>query len=183
VTLDRARAAQAVRLWLERRREARRSVAATRGEPAGDSAPAPSAEDIELEALRALLIASRTFAGRPPVLFRLPGEAESLQQMPPIDIAWLDGPSPHHRRWLDGVLPSVAVGGLVVATGVFADRHVLDEDSEPAPGEAAAARQARAFPGYFLSHPQLASTVLPIADGVAVGVKTASLVTERGGPF
>lgn len=91
-----------------------------------------------------------------------------------IDLLVLAGPSPKARRWLDAALPRVARGGSVVATAVFAGGRALDLDAEDLES-----RALRGFPAYFLGHPQLASTIVPIADGLAVGGKLASLVTER----
>jgi hypothetical protein len=164
----------AIEAWLRLRGEARRI---TRKEE-------PAAPDLDpLSALLSMLRRSREFADRPPLplrLVELPEQAELdlSPGLPPIDLALLRGPSPRHRRWLDTLLPSVAVGGYVVATGVFAGGRAVDLDSDDAE-----TRQLRTFPGYFLSHPQLEATILPIADGLALGVKLRPLITERGGPF
>lgn len=167
--------------WLRLRAQARRVV--QRLEPdAADPTPGPDA----LAAFLSLLARSRESPGRvtPPRRIELPDQANEVDlsaDSPSIDLAVLHGPSARQRRWLDALLPSVAVGGYIVATGVFAGGRSVDYDAADA--DSAEARQLRSFPGYFLSHPQLESTILPLADGLAVGVKLRSLVTERGGPF
>jgi len=96
----------------------------------------------------------------------------------PLDLAYLDGDKREYRRTLDLLLPKLRVGGLVVVDNLLWGGKVADLDEDD-PETAA----IRAFNGYFLIHPQLASVLLPLGDGVGLGTKTKPLITEMGGPF
>jgi predicted O-methyltransferase YrrM len=96
-----------------------------------------------------------------------------------FDLLLLESPRVEFRRFLDGLLPKLAVGGTVLAVGVLAEGRVADWDAE----EDGEVRALRAFNPYFSIHPQLRTAILPIAGGLAVGVKTKPLITETGGPW
>ena len=106
---------------------------------------------------------------------------EALELLPgldgPFDLAYVDADKPHLRRYLDLLLPKLAVGGLVVVDNLLWKGRVagdeMDEETEA----------IRAFNGYLMMHPQLRSVLLPLGDGVGLATKTKPLVTEMGGPF
>ena len=106
---------------------------------------------------------------------------EALEILPtltgPFELVYVDGDKLHLRRFLDLLLPKLAVGGLVVVDNLLWKGHVagdqMDDETEA----------IRAFNGYFMMHPQLRSVVLPLGDGVGLATKTQPLVTEMGGPF
>jgi predicted O-methyltransferase YrrM len=112
----------------------------------------------------------------------LPGQ-EALAAMGAFagtfDLLLLESPREEFRRLLDGLLPKVAVGGTVLAVGVLGEGRVADWDAE----EDREVRALRAFNPYFTIHPQLRSAILPVAGGLAMGVKTKMLMTETGGPW
>ncbi len=106
---------------------------------------------------------------------------EALELLPaldgPFELAYLDGDKRDYRRCLDLLLPKLAVGGVIVVDNLLWKGLVAgDEDDETT-------ESVRAFNGYFMIHPQLRSLLLPLGDGVGVGVKTKPLITEMGGPF
>lgn len=111
-------------------------------------------------------------------------EGEALEILPPLpgpfDLVFVDGDKQHYRRFLDLSLPKLRVGGLVVLDNLLYQGLV----AEPQEGEEAPQAEAvAAFNGYFMIHPQLRSVVVPLGDGVGIGVKLVPLVTEMGGPF
>ena len=106
---------------------------------------------------------------------------EAVELLPaltgPFELAYLDADKLHLRRYLDLLLPKLAVGGLVVVDNLlWKGRVAADETDEET-------EAIRAFNGYFMMHPQLNSVLLPLGDGVGLATKTRPLVTEMGGPF
>ena len=106
---------------------------------------------------------------------------EALEILPglagPFELAYIDADKTNLRRFLDLVLPKLAVGGLVVIDNLLWKGWVagdeMDDETEA----------IRAFNGYLMMHPQLRSVLLPLGDGVGLAAKTQPLVTEMGGPF
>jgi predicted O-methyltransferase YrrM len=101
----------------------------------------------------------------------LPGLAEVF------DLAYVDAEKPHLRRFLDLLLPKLAVGGLVVIDNLLWKGRVASDDTDDE------VEAIRAFNGYLMMHPQLCSVMLPLGDGVGLATKTKPLITEMGGPF
>jgi predicted O-methyltransferase YrrM len=100
---------------------------------------------------------------------------------PPIDLAYVDAVKGEYRRYLDVLLPKLAVGGLLVFDNLLWKGLVAeppDDQEEDAETEA-----LRAFNAYLMSHPQLCAVVLPFGDGVGLAAKTRPLASELGGPF
>ncbi|HEV8629350.1 MAG TPA: O-methyltransferase [Thermoanaerobaculia bacterium] len=127
---------------------------------------------------------ARGFLARGGVLERvelLAGEA--LAVLPglegPFDLAYLDAVKREYRRYLDLLLPKLAVGGLVVADNLLWKGRVAEPPAEGDPD----ADALRAFNGYLMMHPQLEAVVLPFGDGLGVAVKTRPTIMEMGGPF
>ncbi|MGE5234713.1 MAG: O-methyltransferase [Acidobacteriota bacterium] len=112
-------------------------------------------------------------------------EGKALDVLPslagPFDIVYVDALKTEYRRYLDLTLPLLAVGGLVVVDNLLWKGRI----AAPPAGEEPTAddRAIAAFNPYFLSHPQLRSLILPLGDGVGLGVKTQPLILEMGGPF
>jgi caffeoyl-CoA O-methyltransferase len=111
-------------------------------------------------------------------------EGAALDVLPglegPFDLVFIDAVKQEYRRYLDQILPKLRVGGLVAVDNLLWKGHVADPDEDP---EDEVARSMRAFNGYFIMHPQLQATVLPLGDGLGIATKTKPLVTEMGGPF
>ncbi|MEO8275606.1 MAG: O-methyltransferase [Thermoanaerobaculia bacterium] len=99
----------------------------------------------------------------------------------PFDLVYIDGDKRDYRRALDLTLPMVNVGGYVVVDnllwhGSIADPKLRAENDE-------SAREIERFNPYFMIHPQLATVLLPLGDGVGLGVKRRQTIRELGGPF
>jgi predicted O-methyltransferase YrrM len=99
----------------------------------------------------------------------------------PFDLVFIDADKAGYRRYLDGVLPLVRVGGLIVVDNLLWKGHIAEPPDVDEADEDA--RAVEAFNGYFSIHPQLQSLILPLGDGVGIATKLRPLVTEMGGPF
>jgi predicted O-methyltransferase YrrM len=128
---------------------------------AGYLARAGVAEQVELVEGRAL-----------DVLPRLPG---------PFDLVFLDADKREYRRCLDLVLPLVAVGGRIVVDNLLWKGAIADPSLRAAADDEAAAIER--FNSYFLIHPQLATALLPLGDGIGFAVKRRPTLRELGGPY
>lgn len=145
---------------------------------------APAAEIVALDRDADRLAQARDFLQRAGVSERvrlIEGEAlESLSRLDgEFDLIYIDADKQGYRRYLDLGLQRLRVGGLIVADNLLWGGRVADPEAE----EDEATRALRAFNGYFLSHPQLASLIVPLGDGVGIASKTQRLITEQGGPF
>lgn len=114
-------------------------------------------------------------------------ETEALEYLgrtesdPGFDLVFLDGDKKDYRRCLDLVLPRMPVGGRIVVDnllwhGAIGDPTLRDDDDESADA-------IEAFNPYFTIHPQLATVVLPLGDGVGLAVKRRPTMREMGGPI
>jgi predicted O-methyltransferase YrrM len=147
---------------------------------------APEAQVVTIDRDPAMLAAARGYLERGGVLDRVElVEGEALDAIarlaPPFDLAWVDAAKADYRRYLDRLLPLVTVGGLLVFDNVLWQGRVAEpaDDGE----KAAAADHLRAFNGYLMIHPQLAASVLPLGDGVALAAKLKPTILEQGGPY
>ena len=100
---------------------------------------------------------------------------------PGIDLVFLDADKRDYRRCLDLALPLVAVGGRILVDNLLWHGSIADPELRE-PGDESAEAIER-FNPYFLIHPQLATVILPLGDGVGFAVKRSATVRERGGPF
>jgi predicted O-methyltransferase YrrM len=149
---------------------------------------APGARVVTIDTDPVRLAQARAFLERGGVAERVElVEAPALEALarlePGIDLVYLDAVKREYRRYLDLVLPRLRVGGVVVADNLLWGGEVAEPRHEDSGEEDPAVAAIRAFNGYFMSHPQLRAVVLPLGDGVGVGVKTRPLVSEVGGPF
>ena len=99
----------------------------------------------------------------------------------PFDLVFIDADKKEYRRCLDLALPLVAVGGRVVVDNLLWHGSIADPALR-GDGDANAEAIER-FNPYFLIHPQLASVILPLGDGVGLAVKRRPTMRELGGPY
>jgi predicted O-methyltransferase YrrM len=113
--------------------------------------------------------------------FERAGEAESivvlnqsalevLENFPHrnLDIVFIDADKTEYRAYLDLAIPRLKRSGLVIVdnclwSGRVAQPERADDTSET--------RALRDFNRYFLAHPDLAATILPLGDGTGVGAR------------
>lgn len=82
---------------------------------------------------------------------------ESLRTFPQrsnLDIALVDADRHDYQAYLDAVVPLLKLSGLVVFSGCHDDRPEM-----------------HAFNEYFLAHPDLEATILPIGNGTGIGAR------------
>lgn len=83
---------------------------------------------------------------------------------PGIDFAFIDAVKTEYSAYLDALLPKMAPGGMItVDNALWSGRVAADEHDENTDA-------LRAFNEKFLRHEQLEATILPVGDGVGVGV-------------
>lgn len=113
----------------------------------------------------------------------LEGEALTVVQtvVGPFDLVYIDGDKQDYRRALDLTLPKVAVGGYVVIDNLLW-KGAIGDPALRADGDRSAMEIER-FNPYFIIHPQLATVLLPLGDGVGLAVKRKPTIRELGGPF
>lgn len=83
---------------------------------------------------------------------------------PGIDLAFIDAIKTEYIAYLDALLPVMAPGGVIAVDNVLWSGRIAageqDDDSSA----------LRAFNEYFLHHEQLVATILPVGDGIGLGV-------------
>lgn len=98
--------------------------------------------------------------------------APALEALPrlagPFDLAFIDALKPEYEGYLERILPLLRRGGVVAVDNLLwggrASGSAPDDRGEDT-------RAIRAFNRRFLSHPELVATIIPVGDGVGVGVK------------
>jgi predicted O-methyltransferase YrrM len=90
---------------------------------------------------------------------------ENFQQRN-LDIVFIDADKRQYRDYLDLVIPILKRSGIVVIDDCLLGGDVLREDRDDETVTA-----MREFNEYFLSHPQLNATILPLGDGTGIGAR------------
>ena len=99
----------------------------------------------------------------------------------PFDLVYLDADKTEYRRCLDLALPRMPVGGRIVVDNLLWQGRIADPSLRPEGDRVAEAVER--FNPYFLIHPQLAASILPVGDGVGFAVKRRETMRELGGPY
>ena len=83
---------------------------------------------------------------------------------PGIDFAFIDAIKTEYSAYLDALLPKMAPGGMIAVDNVlWSGRIAAGEHDENTDA-------LRAFNEKFLRHQQLDATIVPVGDGVGIGV-------------
>ncbi len=83
---------------------------------------------------------------------------------PGIEFAFIDAIKTEYSGYLDGLLPKMAPGGMITVDNVlWSGRIAAGEHDENTDA-------LRAFNEHFLRHEQLEATIVPLGDGLAIGV-------------
>jgi predicted O-methyltransferase YrrM len=90
---------------------------------------------------------------------------ENFQQRN-LDIVFIDADKRQYRDYLDLVIPVLKLSGIVVI-----DNCLLGGDVLPGGPDDETTVAMRQFNEYFLSHPQLNATILPLGDGTGIGAR------------
>lgn len=145
---------------------------------------APEARVVTLDRDPEQLARARSYLERGGVAERVElveGEAlEVLERLEgPFALAYVDAEKVHYRRYLDRILPKLAVGGMVAFDNLLWKGRV----AEPPEEDDEEADALRAFNAYLMIHPQLRAQVLAIGDGFGIATKVRPLIQEMGGPY
>lgn len=83
---------------------------------------------------------------------------------PGIEFAFIDALKPEYTAYLEGLLPKMASGGMITVDNVLWSGRIAagdhDEDTDA----------LRAFNQRFLSEERLGATIVPVGDGLGIGV-------------
>ena len=83
---------------------------------------------------------------------------------PGVEFAFIDAIKPEYSGYLEALLPKMAPGGMITVDNVLWSGRIAagdhDEDTDA----------LRAFNEKFLHHEQLDATIVPVGDGLGVGV-------------
>lgn len=88
-----------------------------------------------------------------------------------LDAVFIDADKPNYSAYLDLVLPRVRVGGLIIGDNALAWGEVAR--SATTTFEPHNVQALDAFNTRMSTHPQLLSTLVPLGDGMVVGIKVA----------
>ncbi|MBV8372594.1 MAG: O-methyltransferase [Candidatus Eremiobacteraeota bacterium] len=83
-----------------------------------------------------------------------------------LDLVFIDARTTEYRAYLDLVIPMLKLSGLVIVDDCLLGGRV----SRARAGDDAVDRM-RAFNAYFLTHPQLDATILPVGSGTGIGAR------------
>jgi len=100
----------------------------------------------------------------------------------PFSLVFLDALKEEYRRQLDLALDKIPVGGRVLVDNLLWRGSIADPSLRPETGDPSAEAIER-FNPYLMIHPQLASVILPIGDGVGLAVKRKPTIRDLGGPY
>lgn len=92
---------------------------------------------------------------------------ENFQQRN-LDIVFIDANKTQYREYLDLAIPMLKRSGIVVIDNCSLDGRVA---APPSPDDDEDVVAMRAFNEYFLSHPELDATILPLGDGTGIGAR------------
>lgn len=85
-----------------------------------------------------------------------------------FDLAFIDADKPNYLRYFEILFPMIRKGGLIVADNALAWGHVHERQSDFEPNNVAA---IRAFNDLISSHSGMMSTLVPLGDGMVIGLK------------
>ncbi len=85
-----------------------------------------------------------------------------------LDIVFIDANKTEYSSYLDLAIPMLKLSGVVVIDNCLLDGRVADP---PSKDDSDDVRAMRAFNEYFLRHPHLDATILPLGDGTGIGAR------------
>lgn len=89
----------------------------------------------------------------------------------PIDAVFIDADKPNYQNYYDLLVPHVRVGGFVIGDNALAwgQVHMADPENEPKN-----VRALRAFNDRMATDPRFLTTLIPLGDGMVVGLKVSA---------
>ena len=89
----------------------------------------------------------------------------------PFDFVWLDAVKREYGGYLDLVLPKLAPGAVVAVDNLLLDGRAADRRAGLGRWDRENIEAVRAFNARFVAEPRLRALVLPVGDGVGLGVR------------
>lgn len=87
-----------------------------------------------------------------------------------FDAVFIDADKPNYVAYVDAVMPHLRVGGAIIGDNALAWGEVANPQSTFEPENVAG---IRAFNRHMAQHPQLQCTLVPLGDGMTIGVRCA----------
>ncbi len=136
----------------------------------------PGGRIIAIDTDRAILDEARANWTRAGVADRIePVLGPALDVLPtlagPFDFVWLDAVKREYSGYLDHVLPKLSAGAIVAVDNLLLDGRVADGRADLGHWSAENIEAVRAFNRRFVTEPRLRAVVLPVGDGVGLGVR------------
>ena len=85
-----------------------------------------------------------------------------------LDIVFIDADKTQYRNYLDAAIPTLKRSGLVIVDNCLWSGRVAQP---PSSKDTEDTRALRDFNEYFLSHPDLSATIVPLGDGTGIGAR------------
>lgn len=85
-----------------------------------------------------------------------------------LDIVFLDAVKTEYKEYLDLAIPMLKLSGLVIVDNCLQGGRVTHPPKKDEPENVTA---IRAFNEYFLNHPDLDATIVPLGDGTGIGAR------------
>ncbi|MBX3043561.1 MAG: O-methyltransferase [Candidatus Kapabacteria bacterium] len=85
-----------------------------------------------------------------------------------FDFIFVDADKPNYARYLDFLTPMLRVGGIFAADNAFAFGFVASSAPERNPEDV---KSITGFNNYFRNHEQYSVCMVPVGDGIIMGVK------------
>ena len=85
-----------------------------------------------------------------------------------LDIVFIDANLAEYRSYLDLAIPMLKLSGVMVIDNCLLNGRVA---SAPHKNDPPDVKMMRDFNEYFLSHPALDATILPLGDGTGIGAR------------
>jgi predicted O-methyltransferase YrrM len=104
----------------------------------------------------------------------LAGEAKDL--LPALsgqfDAVFLDADKRDYTKLFELSIPLIAPGGLIIIDNLLWHGFVAESDENIPESYLSSTRLVREFNKMFFSHPSFKTLILPIGDGIGLGIKT-----------
>ncbi|HEV7179363.1 MAG TPA: O-methyltransferase [Candidatus Baltobacteraceae bacterium] len=85
-----------------------------------------------------------------------------------LDIVLIDADRKHYRTYLDLAIPMLKRSGIVVVDDCLLNGRIINQTPGQDDDDVEIMRD---FNEYFLSHPDLDATILPLGDGTGIGAR------------
>jgi len=88
-----------------------------------------------------------------------------------FDLIFLDADKKDYPALLELIIPRLKKGGILFVDNLLWRGYVADNDENIPEDYLSSARVLREFNQKFMNHPDLQTILLPVGDGIGIGVK------------